>query len=101
MTDEIRKGTHPTTNPIQFNPTDPIATPDSWLVWQAQPGDSLFFHYSGHGGSVRDRSGDEVDSKFAVCGEWLKPGGVARHRNARRPTFLNNIDLYINPRLLS
>lgn len=34
-----------------------------WLVWQAQPGDSFFFHYSGHGGQVRDKSGDEVDSK--------------------------------------
>jgi hypothetical protein len=33
-----------------------------WLVYGAQPGDSLFFHYSGHGGSVRDKSGDEVDS---------------------------------------
>lgn len=33
-----------------------------WLVYGAQPNDSLFFHYSGHGGSVRDRSGDEVDN---------------------------------------
>lgn len=33
-----------------------------WLVWQAQPGDSLFFHYSGHGGQKRDLNGDEVDN---------------------------------------
>lgn len=38
-----------------------------WLVYGAQPGDSLLLHYSGHGGSVRDRNGDEVDSKCAMC----------------------------------
>jgi len=32
-----------------------------WLVEGAQPGDSLFMHYSGHGGSVRDQDGDEAD----------------------------------------
>lgn len=32
-----------------------------WLVGGAQPGDSLFFHFSGHGGQVKDRNGDEVD----------------------------------------
>ncbi|KAI9183564.1 hypothetical protein H9P43_004482 [Blastocladiella emersonii ATCC 22665] len=32
-----------------------------WLVKGARPNDSLFFHYSGHGGSVADESGDEVD----------------------------------------
>ncbi|KAK9768879.1 hypothetical protein K7432_000110 [Basidiobolus ranarum] len=34
-----------------------------WLVEGAQSGDSLFFHYSGHGGSVQDTDGDEVDGK--------------------------------------
>ncbi|ORY05241.1 metacaspase [Basidiobolus meristosporus CBS 931.73] len=34
-----------------------------WLVEGAQPGDSLFFHYSGHGGSTQDTDGDEVDGK--------------------------------------
>jgi hypothetical protein len=28
-----------------------------WLVSDAQPGDSLFFHYSGHGSQVRDYNG--------------------------------------------
>ncbi|KAI0916517.1 hypothetical protein AcV5_002986 [Taiwanofungus camphoratus] len=32
-----------------------------WLVRNAHPHDSLFFHYSGHGGQTRDRDGDEVD----------------------------------------
>ncbi|CCE61195.1 hypothetical protein TPHA_0A01110 [Tetrapisispora phaffii CBS 4417] len=30
-----------------------------WLVKDAQPGDSLFFHYSGHGGQTEDLDGDE------------------------------------------
>lgn len=32
-----------------------------WLVQDCQPGDSLVFHYSGHGSQVRDRDGDECD----------------------------------------
>lgn len=32
-----------------------------WLVKGASPGDSLFFHFSGHGSQVRDTSGDEAD----------------------------------------
>lgn len=32
-----------------------------WLVQGAAPGDSLFFHYSGHGGEEKDLDGDEVD----------------------------------------
>ncbi|KAF5387578.1 hypothetical protein D9757_006584 [Collybiopsis confluens] len=32
-----------------------------WLVQDAQPHDSLFFHYSGHGGQRADHDGDEMD----------------------------------------
>ncbi|KAJ5947212.1 hypothetical protein N7466_000227 [Penicillium verhagenii] len=32
-----------------------------WLVKEAQPNDSLFFHYSGHGGQTPDLDGDEDD----------------------------------------
>ncbi|CAO3645693.1 unnamed protein product [Cunninghamella blakesleeana] len=32
-----------------------------WLVSNAQPNDSFFFHFSGHGGSVKDLDGDEDD----------------------------------------
>eukprot|EP00903_Cladosiphon_okamuranus_P007076 g6876.t1 len=33
-----------------------------WLTADAAAGDSLFMHYSGHGGSVADKSGDEADN---------------------------------------
>lgn len=32
-----------------------------WLVENARPGDSLFFHFSGHGSQIPDTSGDEAD----------------------------------------
>ncbi|KAI9822472.1 MAG: Ca(2+)-dependent cysteine protease [Pycnora praestabilis] len=32
-----------------------------WLVKDAKPNDSLFFHYSGHGGQTEDLDGDEDD----------------------------------------
>ncbi|KAF1810654.1 hypothetical protein P152DRAFT_460349 [Eremomyces bilateralis CBS 781.70] len=37
-----------------------------WLVKDAQPNDSLFFHYSGHGGQTRDLDGDEEDGHDEV-----------------------------------
>ncbi|RKP39896.1 caspase domain-containing protein, partial [Dimargaris cristalligena] len=33
----------------------------NWLVKGANPGDSLFVHYSGHGGTQKDTNGDEAD----------------------------------------
>lgn len=32
-----------------------------WLVAGLQPGQNIMFHYSGHGGQVRDANGDEVE----------------------------------------
>ena len=32
-----------------------------WLVRDAEPGDHLFFQYSGHGTRIKDESGDEED----------------------------------------
>jgi len=32
-----------------------------WLIKDAKAGDSLFFHYSGHGLSIVDEDGDEID----------------------------------------
>jgi metacaspase-1 len=32
-----------------------------WLVKDAQPGDSFFLHYSGHGAQTEDTDGDEED----------------------------------------
>lgn len=49
--------------------TDPYRIPTKhnmrmalyWLVQGCQPGDSLLFHYSGHGSQQRNYNGDEVD----------------------------------------
>ncbi|KAL8277646.1 hypothetical protein RQP46_009919 [Phenoliferia psychrophenolica] len=38
-----------------------------WLVEGAKPNDSLFFHFSGHGGQVADKDGDEPDG----LDEWM------------------------------
>jgi len=38
----------------------------SWLTKGAHPHDSLFFHYSGHGGQTPDKSGRESDGKDEV-----------------------------------
>ncbi|CAL1701735.1 unnamed protein product [Somion occarium] len=49
--------TNPRALPTKANIIDAM----KWLVCDAQPNDSLFFHYSGHGGQVKDIDGDEVD----------------------------------------
>ncbi|QRV73109.1 ICE-like protease (caspase) p20 domain protein [Ceratobasidium sp. AG-Ba] len=39
-----------------------------WLVSDAEPDDSLFFHYSGHGSNQEDLDGDEYDGKDeSIC----------------------------------
>jgi hypothetical protein len=48
---------HPKSQPTKQN----ILTAMHWLVKDAQPNDSLFFHYSGHGGQTKDLDGDEAD----------------------------------------
>ncbi|KAG0093371.1 Ca(2+)-dependent cysteine protease [Podila epicladia] len=40
-----------------------------WLVRDARPNDSFFFHFSGHGGQTRDLDGDEEDG----CDETIYP----------------------------
>ncbi|KAG2072087.1 hypothetical protein BDR04DRAFT_1097401 [Suillus decipiens] len=50
-----------TTNPRQMPTKQNILDAMRWLVKDAQPHDALFFHYSGHGGQVPDKDGDEVD----------------------------------------
>jgi len=48
---------NPRSQPTKAN----ILTAMQWLVRDAQPNDSLFFHYSGHGGQTKDLDGDEGD----------------------------------------
>ncbi|KAL3538655.1 hypothetical protein ACH5RR_002021 [Cinchona calisaya] len=48
---------HPSLIPTKYN----IRKALQWLVQGCQPGDSLVFHYSGHGSQQRDFSGDEID----------------------------------------
>ncbi|KAK9802861.1 hypothetical protein WJX73_010703 [Symbiochloris irregularis] len=44
----------------QFKPTrQNMINAMQWLTAGARPGDSLFFHYSGHGGTVKDPTGQE------------------------------------------
>jgi len=38
----------------------------SWLVSNNVAGDTLFFHYSGHGSSIKDNNTDETDGKDEV-----------------------------------
>jgi metacaspase-1 len=52
LTDE--PGQNPQYLPTRAN----IVYACKWLIANAQPGDSFFFHYSGHGGSVKDRDGE-------------------------------------------
>eukprot|EP00995_Heteronema_vittatum_P005698 NODE_189_length_1669_cov_858.618519_g128_i0.p1 GENE.NODE_189_length_1669_cov_858.618519_g128_i0~~NODE_189_length_1669_cov_858.618519_g128_i0.p1 ORF type:complete len:448 (-),score=151.78 NODE_189_length_1669_cov_858.618519_g128_i0:324-1637(-) len=48
-----------------------------WLVQGARPGDSLFFHYSGHGSTQRDTSGDERDNQDeTICPLDYKRAGM-------------------------
>ncbi|KAL1668315.1 caspase domain-containing protein [Schizophyllum commune] len=59
--DDIVMLTDDASNPRQIPTRDNIIAAMQWLVRGAQPNDSLFFHYSGHGGSTKDLDGDEAD----------------------------------------
>ncbi|KAF8148640.1 caspase domain-containing protein [Crassisporium funariophilum] len=54
LTDETN---NPRTLPTRAN----IIAAMHWLVQGAEKNDSLFFHYSGHGGQTPDKDGDEID----------------------------------------
>ncbi|KIK98103.1 hypothetical protein PAXRUDRAFT_824230, partial [Paxillus rubicundulus Ve08.2h10] len=47
---------NPRQMPTRTNMTDAMR----WLVKDARPHDSLFFHYSGHGGQIPTKDGDEI-----------------------------------------
>ncbi|KAG6001210.1 hypothetical protein E4U54_001139 [Claviceps lovelessii] len=48
-------------NPVMQPTKDNMLRAMGWLVKDARPNDSLFFHYSGHGGQTEDLDGDEDD----------------------------------------
>ncbi|RPB25513.1 hypothetical protein L211DRAFT_856652 [Terfezia boudieri ATCC MYA-4762] len=48
-------------NPLSIPNRQNILQAMHWLVRGAEPNDSLFFHYSGHGGQAKDNDGDEND----------------------------------------
>ncbi|KFY95423.1 hypothetical protein V500_02781 [Pseudogymnoascus sp. VKM F-4518 (FW-2643)] len=54
LTDDLQ---NPMSQPTKLN----ILRAMHWLVKDARPNDSLFFHYSGHGGQTKDFDGDEPD----------------------------------------
>ena len=48
-----------------------------WLVEGAQPNDSLFLHYSGHGSTQKDTNGDEADGHDeTLCPVDFESAGV-------------------------
>lgn len=63
LTDEPHRG-----NEYQPNASN-IMKAMAWLMQGAQRGDVLFFHYSGHGGQVPDKTGHEADG----CNETIVP----------------------------
>ncbi|KAI6714826.1 hypothetical protein JHW43_002669 [Diplocarpon mali] len=48
-------------NPMSQPTKQNILRAMHWLVKDARPNDSLFFHFSGHGGQTKDLDGDEED----------------------------------------
>uniref|UniRef100_A0ACD5TI00 Uncharacterized protein n=1 Tax=Avena sativa TaxID=4498 RepID=A0ACD5TI00_AVESA len=59
--DSIIMLTEEQTDPFKIPTKHNIRMAMYWLLQGSQPGDSLVFHYSGHGAQQRSYSGDEVD----------------------------------------
>ncbi|CAH8275429.1 unnamed protein product [Arabidopsis lyrata] len=49
------------TDPMRWPTKNNITMAMHWLVVSCKPGDSLVFHFSGHGNNQMDYNGDEVD----------------------------------------
>ncbi|GAB4862002.1 Metacaspase-1 [Ancistrocladus abbreviatus] len=59
--DSILMLTEEETDPYRIPTKHNLRMALQWLVVGCQPGDSLVFHYSGHGSQQRNYNGDEVD----------------------------------------
>ena len=55
-----------------------------WLITGAKKGDTLIFHYSGHGSQVADVSGDEIDGKDeTICPHDYASAGMIKDDDFR------------------
>ncbi|OMJ22687.1 Metacaspase-1 [Smittium culicis] len=50
-------------NPNRLPTRENILKAMKWLVHDAQPNDSFFFHFSGHGSRIESTTGDEIDGQ--------------------------------------
>ena len=63
-----------------------------WLVADARAGDSLFFHYSGHGAQTQDWSGDEYDGyNETLCPCDFRNGGGMIVDDELNQILVNNL----------
>ncbi|KAH7161857.1 caspase domain-containing protein [Dactylonectria macrodidyma] len=65
-------------NPIMHPTKANMIAAFEWLVKDARPNDSLFLHYSGHGGRTEDLDGDEDDGFDDVIYpvDWRQAGHI-------------------------
>ncbi|KAH9482358.1 Metacaspase-1 [Psilocybe cubensis] len=68
-------------NPTNQPTRDNILRAMQWLVQGASPNDSLFFHYSGHGGQTKDTDGDEGDGHAIRVLRWYSTEGKVKEPN--------------------
>jgi hypothetical protein len=58
-------------NPALLPTKKNILNAINWLVSDLKPGDNVYFHYSGHGGLIKDTNGDEINNTdsciFPIC----------------------------------
>eukprot|EP00039_Didymoeca_costata_P009642 m.128028 g.128028 ORF g.128028 m.128028 type:complete len:210 (-) comp14556_c0_seq7:508-1137(-) len=64
-----------------------------WLVSHSQPGDRLFFQYSGHGGRSRDRTGEELDgyNETILPLDYKRNGQIVDDELNRVPPYDENM----------
>ena len=70
---------------------------DNWLIKDTQPGDNVYFYYSGHGTQVPDRNGDEKDGRD----EALLPSDAHLHQSRGLVNAITDDELDHRFRLLS
>ncbi|PBK84912.1 hypothetical protein ARMGADRAFT_1018298 [Armillaria gallica] len=72
---EIKVLRDDSSNPDEIPTTNNIIKAMQWLVDDTHPEDSLVFHFSGHGGQILDKNGDEVDGYneviYTINGDYI------------------------------